>query len=290
MLAKHLSLMGVYAHPDDEQGASGSMRKYSQAGVRTTLVCATRGEAGEIAPGVEATPENLGSVREEEMRCAAKTIGVDNLYFLDYRDSGMAGTAINEDPLSFHQAPIFEVAEKITRIMRRERPQVITTFDPWGGYGHPDHIKIHRATLIAYFAAGDPRSFQEQIQKEGLEPWRPQKLYYGAFGKSRFQEYFDILEANGEPIPDMFRELIRRAIPDQAITTRIDVEEFMDVKIEALQCHASQLPPDSFFRRMPPEMYRERMKWETFVLAESRMGLPQAVETDLFEEVNGQPE
>ena len=101
-MAEPFSLMGVYAHPDDEQGTSGSMRKYGRAGVRTTLVCATRGEAGEIAPGVNATTESLGAVREEEMRCAAKTIGVDRLYFLDYCDSGMEGTPINDDPTSFH--------------------------------------------------------------------------------------------------------------------------------------------------------------------------------------------
>lgn len=284
-MTRQLSLMGVYAHPDDEQGVSGSMRKYSQSGVRTTLVCATRGEAGEIAPGVDATPENLGCVREQEMRCAARIIGVDNLYFLDYCDSGMEGTPINQDPLSFHQAPLFEVAGKLTRLVRREKPQVITTFDPWGGYGHPDHIKIHRAALIAYFSAGDPGAFPEQLEEEGLVPWTPQKLYYGAFGKSRFNEYLEMLEANGEPVPVLFREFIKRAMPDEAITTRINVEEFTSMKLEALQCHASQLPPDGFFRRMTPEMHRERMRWETFVLAESRTGYPQGLETDLFEEV-----
>jgi LmbE family N-acetylglucosaminyl deacetylase len=284
-LAEKLSLMGVYAHPDDEQGASGIMMKYGRAGVRTTLVCATRGEAGEIAPGVEATPENLGCVREQEMRCAAKIIGVDNLYFLDYCDSGMAGTPINEDPLSFHQAPLFEVAGKITRLVRKERPQVISTFDPWGGYGHPDHIKIHRAVLIAYFVAGDPRAFPEQIRDEGLAPWTPEKLYYGAFGKSRFQDFLAMLEESGEQVPVTISEFLKRAIPDEAITTRIDVQEFMNLKMEALLCHASQMGPDSFMRRMTPEMYRERMRWETFVLAESRKGHPQGVEADLFEDV-----
>jgi LmbE family N-acetylglucosaminyl deacetylase len=284
-LAEQLSLMGVYAHPDDEQGVSGSVSKYGRAGVGTTLVCATRGEAGEIAPGVDATPENLGAVREQEMRCAAQTMGVQNLYFLDYCDSGMAGTPNNEDPRSFNQAPLFQVVGKLTRIVRRERPQVISTFDPWGGYGHPDHIKIHRAALIAYFAAGDLNAYPEQIQDEGLAPWTPQKLYYGAFSKSLFQEYLDMLGARGEQIPATISEFLKRAIPDEAITTRIDVEEFVNLKMEALRCHASQLGPDSFFRRMTPELYRERMKWETFVLAESRTGHPQGVETDLFEEV-----
>src|SRR5512135_1018224 len=164
-MAEQLSLMAVYAHPDDEQGVSGSFMKYARQGVKTTLVVATRGEAGEIAPGIEATPETLGDVREREMRCAAELMHVDNLYFLDYCDSGMAGTPINEDPLSFHQSPLMEVAEKVTRIIRRERPQVILTFDSWGGYGHPDHIKIHQAATIAYFLAGDPRNFPEQISK-----------------------------------------------------------------------------------------------------------------------------
>lgn len=285
-MVEQLSLLGVYAHPDDEQGVSGSISKYGQAGVKTTLVCATRGEAGEIAPGVDASVANLGEVREQELRCAAKIIGVDKLYFLDYCDSGMAGTPINEDPQSFHQAPLFEVAGKLTRIVRTERPQVIATFDPWGGYGHPDHIKIHRAALIAYFAAGDPSAFPEQIRDEGLAPWVPQKLYYGAFGKTRFKEYLSLLEEQGEEMPATISEFLKRAIPDEAITTRIDVEEFVDVKMQALGCHASQLGPNSFMRRMTPEMFHDRMKSETFVLAESRTGHPQGVETDLFEDVN----
>ena len=86
-MASQLSLMGIYGHPDDEQGVSGLMAKYARAGVEVTLVCCTHGEAGEIAPGVQATPENLGRVREEELRCAAEKIGIRNLYFLDYRDS-----------------------------------------------------------------------------------------------------------------------------------------------------------------------------------------------------------
>lgn len=277
--------MGVYAHPDDEQGVSGSMIKYSRAGVKTSLVCATRGEAGEIAPGVTATPENLGEVREQEMRCAANTLGVDHLHFLDYCDSGMAGTPINDDPSSFHQAPLLDVARKVTRLVRLERPHVITTFDPWGGYGHPDHIKIHRATLVAYLAAGDPTAFPEQIREEGLIPWAPQKLYFGAFAKSLMKAFLAVLEESGQETPSGVGEFLKRAIPDEAITTRIDVAEFTELKVQALRCHASQLGPDSFFMRMPPATYRERMKWETFVLAESLKGHPQGTETNLFEDI-----
>lgn len=285
-MSQTLSLMGVYGHPDDEQGVSGSMVKYARAGVKTTLVCATRGEAGEIAPGVDATPQNLGKLRELEMRCAASLIGVNRLYFLDYTDSGMAGTPPNENPKSLHQAPLLEVAAKVTRLIRRERPQVVTTFDPWGGYGHPDHIKIHRATFVAYWAAGDPNAFPEQIREEGLAAWTPQKLYYGAFGKSFLQAYLAMAKESGQQVPTDVAEFMKRAIPDEAVTTRIDVAEYVDLKAEALKCHASQLGPDSFFRRMTPEMWRERMSRETFVLAESLKGHPSGTETDLFEDVN----
>ncbi len=284
-MAEQFSLMGVYAHPDDEQGASGSLMKYGKEGVKTTLVMATRGEAGEIAPGVNATPENLGEVREQEMRCAAKVMGVHSLYFLDYCDSDMAGRAGNEDPLSFHQAPLLSVAEKVTRIVRQERPQVLVTFDPWGGYGHPDHIKIHQATLIAFFVAGDPLAYSEQIRDEGLQPWAPRKLYYGAFTRSRFQAYLDWMKEHGEEIPESFAEFFKRGVPDECITTNVDVAALTERKLKALLCHASQLGPNTFFAKLPPELRMERMSPEQFVLAESRIGRPPGVETDFFEGV-----
>src|SRR6187549_389578 len=117
--------MAVYAHPDDEQGVSGSFAKYALEGVNTTLICATRGEVGEIAPGVEATPETLGQVREAEMRCAAAKIGLRHLYLLDYRDSGMVDTADNEDKRSLHQADLLEVTGTVTKIVREQKPQVM---------------------------------------------------------------------------------------------------------------------------------------------------------------------
>ncbi len=282
-MAEQLSLMGVYAHPDDEQGVSGSFMKYGKEGVKTTLVVATRGEAGEIAPGVNATPENLGQVREQEMRCAAKVMGVGTLYFLDYCDSDMAGRARNEDPLSFHQAPLLSVAEKVTRLVRQQRPQVIMTFDPWGGYGHPDHIKIHQAALMAYFVAGDPRAYPEQIRDEGLQPWTPQKLYYGAFSKSRFQKFFEWMKERGEDVPGPLADFLKRGIPDECITTDIDVAPYAERKLKALLCHASQLGPDTLFAKIPPELRLERMNPETFILAESRIGRPVGIETNLFE-------
>lgn len=274
-------LLGAYAHPDDEQGVSGLMRKYASEDVDVTLVCATRGEAGEIAPGVNATPENLGQVREDELRCAAEKIGVNNVYFLNYRDSGMMGTAENNHPQCLWQANLIQVAENLVRLIRRHKPHVILTFDPNGGYGHPDHIKIHQAATIAYYVAGDARIFPEQIQ-EGLPAWTPLKLYWGAFPRSRFAKFAELLEKQGSEIPVPMREFLKRGLPDEVITTRIDVAKYVDLKLNALYCHASQMNPDSIFVKIPLEIRREGLKTETLIRAESRLTPPQGVEEDVF--------
>ncbi len=276
-----LSLIGIYGHPDDEQGVSGLMAKYARQGVEVTLVCCTRGEAGEIAPGVSATAENLGSVREDELRCAAEKIGVQNLYFLDYRDSGMMGTAENNDPRALWRANLMEVAEKVTRIVRRHQPQVILTFDPSGGYGHPDHINAHQAATIAYYVAGDPRIFPEQ-PKEGLTPWTPVKLYWGAFPRSRFQKAAEMAQQMGMELSVPMQEFLKRGTSDECVTTRIDVAEFVDLKLNALFCHASQMDPNLIWNKLPVEARREAIKVETLILAESRVAPAEGVETDLF--------
>src|SRR5215471_15476344 len=130
-------LLGIFAHPDDEGALSGAMLKYSALDVETGLVCATRGEVGEISDPALATPETLGQVREGEMRAAAEVLGVPNLWFLDYRDSGMAGTPANSDPRCLAQANAAEVVGRLVAVIRQFRPQVMVTFDETGGYGHP---------------------------------------------------------------------------------------------------------------------------------------------------------
>jgi LmbE family N-acetylglucosaminyl deacetylase len=276
------SLLAAYGHPDDEQGVSGLMHKYTQAGVAATLVCATRGEVGEIAPGVNATPQTLGQVREEELRCAAEKIGIDNLYFLDYRDSGMMGTADNNNPRCLWQANLMEVTEKLVRIVRRHKPQVMLTFDPNGGYGHPDHIRIHQASLIAYFVAGDARIFSEQLAKEGLEPWTPLKLYWGVFSRSRFQQFAEMAKKTGVELPVPLQEFAKRGLSDDIITTRVDVSDYVDLKLNALYCHASQMDPNSMFAKIPPEIRKEGLRVETLVRAESRVAATLDAEDDLF--------
>src|SRR5437588_6458685 len=154
-------LLGVFAHPDDEGMMSAASLQYSTLGVETGLVCATRGEVGEIADPALATPENLGQVREGEMQAAAEVLGLNKLWFLDYRDSGMAGTAENDDAQAFVQVGSAEVVGKLVAIIRQFRPQVIVTFDENGAYGHPDHIAIYRHTTSAFHAAADAVQYPE---------------------------------------------------------------------------------------------------------------------------------
>jgi LmbE family N-acetylglucosaminyl deacetylase len=268
----HFTLMAVFAHPDDESfGIGGTLAYYgADPDVRLVLVCATRGEAGEISDPGLATPEHLGQVREQELRCACQRLGVDALYFLDYRDSGMAGSQENQHPRALNMADPEEVVGKIVVHIRREKPQVVVTFDETGGYGHPDHVAIHHRTRVAFEAAGDLSKYPEQITA-GLEPHQAQKLYYTAIPRRFFRAAVDKMTELGIEIPQRYLERLNGpfGLPDEACTTDIYVQDYWNVKQAAVQCHATQLNPDSIFSSLPPEVMRELQSWECFQLAES---------------------
>jgi N-acetyl-1-D-myo-inositol-2-amino-2-deoxy-alpha-D-glucopyranoside deacetylase len=270
-----LTLMAVFAHPDDETfGIGGTMARYgAEPGVRLVLVCATRGEAGEISDPKLATPERLGEVREEELRCACRALGVEALHFLGFRDSGMAGTPENMDPRALAMADFDDAVGRIVAEIRRERPNVIVTHDETGGYGHPDHIAVHYHTKAAFAAAGDPDRYPEQIV-DGLAPYQPQKLYYTAIPRRFFRAVVAKLEELGMEVPESLRERrdLPLGLPDDACTTDIEVREFWEIKQAATRCHATQLNPDSIFAALPPEIMRELMARECFQLAESSVG------------------
>jgi N-acetyl-1-D-myo-inositol-2-amino-2-deoxy-alpha-D-glucopyranoside deacetylase len=278
-----LTMMAVFAHPDDETfGIGGTMARYgADPEVRVVLVCATRGEAGEISDPKLATPERLGEVREQELRCACGLFGVDDLHFLGYRDSGMAGTPENGDPRALAMANAEEVVGRIAALIRRERPHVVVTHDETGGYGHPDHIAVHRHTTAAFAAAGDPAYCPEQACgghgesiAAGLDPHRPAKLYYTAIPRRYFRALIAKLQELGMPVPE--RLLQRRdapwGLPDEACTTDVPVVDYWDRKRAAMQCHATQLKPDSFFSVLPPDVARELQTHECFQLAVSTVG------------------
>ena len=150
------SFLAIFAHPDDEAFGTGGLLALTAArGHKTALVTATRGEVGEISAPALANPENLGQVREQELREAAAVLGVSELVILDYRDSGMVGTEDNEHLKALAKADADEVIGQLVGIIRRLKPDVVVTFDENGGYGHPDHIAIHKHTVVAYHAAGD---------------------------------------------------------------------------------------------------------------------------------------
>ena len=150
-------ILSVLAHPDDETfGMGGTLAYYAKKGVDVYLICATRGEVGGMDPELLKGHASIGEVREEELRCAAEVLGLKDVYFLDYRDSGMPGSVDNTHPQALAAAPIEEVAKKVALFIRKLKPQVVLTFDPIGGYRHPDHIAIQLATVEAFKLASDP--------------------------------------------------------------------------------------------------------------------------------------
>ena len=260
------TLLGIYAHPDDEiLGPGGALARYAASGARVGLVIATRGEAGEIVrPGL-ATPETLPQVREREMRCSASALGVSDLIFLDYRDSGMAGTPENEHPDALVNAPDAEVVRSLVAVIRRLRPHVVLTFDPYGGYGHPDHIAVNRHTLAALVAAADPR----QYPTEG-EPWQVARLFYPLLPDALILEIKARVAAAGGDITG-YDELIdgRRVagVPDYEAHAVLDVSDFIDQKWAAWDCHQTQFGPNSRFRRLPDSAMKALLSREYFHLA-----------------------
>lgn len=258
------TLLATFAHPDDEAfGTGGTLARYAAEGVRVILVCATRGEVGEIADPNLATPESLGEVRTTELQCAARILGIGELLLLGYRDSGMAGTPDNDDPRAFIHAPANEVVGRLVGIIRRVKPQVIVTFEPNGGYGHPDHIAIHRHTVAAFHAAADPTRYPEQGRA-----WQPARLFYTAIPRSLFRKMRDRLAAMGIDTSDFARfEEGGKGWPDEEVHVTLDVTDTIEAKWAALNCHRTQFGPNNPFRRLPEAITKEMLSHEYFALA-----------------------
>jgi len=261
---KQKRLLAVYAHPDDESfGSGGTLAKYAALGVEVFLVCATRGEVGEIAEPGLATPETLGAVREEELRCAADVLGIEAPIFLSYRDSGMAGTPQNAHPQALVNADAETVVGELTGIIRVLQPDAVLTFEPNGGYGHPDHIAIHQHSVAAFHAATDAKAFPQ-----AGDPWQAGCLLYSAIPRSFFLEMRLILKDLGQDTSDLDAfEASGAGWPDELVNVVVDVGEFVEEKWEALQCHRTQFGPQNLFRRLPREQMMRLMSREAFTQA-----------------------
>jgi LmbE family N-acetylglucosaminyl deacetylase len=273
-------LLGVFAHPDDEGGISGALLQYSALGVETGLVCATRGEVGEIADPALATPENLAQVREGEMRAAAEVLGVHNLWFLGYRDSGMAGTADNQDPHAFMQTSAAEVVGKLVAIIRQFRPQVMVTFDETGAYGHPDHIAIYRHTTSAFYAAADAEQFPEHGPAHLVS-----KLYYTAFPRSFVREMGAWLKSQNYEGSFSNLDPEKLGIPDEQISVRLNVERWLEAKDRSWSMHRTQANSNAIMAELPKEILLGWRSHEYYQLAATRVGPDVAGENDLFARV-----
>lgn len=234
-------LLAVLAHPDDESfGMGGTLAYYSRRGVDTYLVCATRGEAGEVDESMLQGYHSIADHREAELRCAAGKLGLAGVTFLDYRDSGMQGSPDNHHPQALITQPLGQVAHKIAMNIRRLQPDVVVTFDPIGGYLHPDHIAMHRATVQAIDLANDPSA----PDMDGLAPFTPKKLYYQTIPRGFMRLMIRILRVFGRDPHKLGKnkdiDLAAIAEVNFRVDAVIDYRLVADIRDEATACHASQ--------------------------------------------------
>ena len=278
-------LMSIHAHPDDEasKGAATTAR-YAAEGNDVLVVTCTGGERGSILNPAMDRPEiieNLMAVRRDEMAAAAEALGVEHVW-LGYVDSGLPeGEPLPPLPEGcFALQDDEDVARDLIKLIREQRPHVILTYDENGGYPHPDHIKVHVTSMIAWDRAGDP-----EYAPELGEPWAPLKLYYShGFIYQRILKMHRWLVDGGHESP--FERMLERWGEQDAdimarVSTQVEAAEFFPHRDAALRAHATQIDPAGAFLAVPTEVQQTMWTTEEFELARTRVStdLP---ETDLF--------
>jgi len=231
--------MAVLAHPDDETfGMGGTLALYAKKGVQVHLLCATRGEVGEADEKILQGFASVGDLREHELRCAARKLGLTSVNFLGYRDSGMDGSIDNQHALALMNAPIDKVTSCVVEYFIKFQPQVVITFDPLGGYMHPDHIAIQKVTSKAFFLL---RLNQSKKSRQG---YSPQKLYFHTLPHKFIKFAVKVMPLFGVDPTRFGRNrdinLLNMVQQDFPITTRIDYREVAEIRSEAFACHVSQ--------------------------------------------------
>ena len=282
--ATPLSLLACMAHPSDEAFTiGGTLAFYAGQGVRVHVLFATRGEVGEMDQGLLKGFKSIAERRTHEAKCATDILGVTGIHFLGYRDSGMPGSPDNQHPEAFAAQPVEEAADRLVHHIRRIKPQVVLTHDPIGGYKHPDHIALNRATRLAFSLAGDPAYATDE------PPFKPEKLYYQTMPKGLLRwavRLGPLLRLDphhfGRNGDIDLAQLVEEG--DFPIHTRIDCRSVSDIRDAANACHISQ-GGASIGRRGPLAIVRRLLgSTETFMRAipEAENGLR---ESDLFEGV-----
>lgn len=235
------TLVCFHAHPDDEAISTGGlMVKAAAAGHRVVLVTATRGEQGDPQGGVLDEGEELWERRLVELAASAKILGADEPILLGYEDSGMIGEPANDNPACFWQADQDEAAERLAKILRDVDADVLTIYDNHGGYGHPDHIRVHTVGRKAAELAGVSNVFEATMNRDRI--------------MSRMEAMLEAMPADSEdaPNPEDFKTF---GTLEADMSFHVDVSDQIDTKREALIVHRSQVGPDSFFLTMPPEAF-----------------------------------
>lgn len=267
------SILLCFAHPDDEVGCAPLARRYMDSGARVTLVCATNGDVGTVDEKYMRGYASIAELRLAEFTCATETVGYSEVISFGYRDSGMMGSADNERPESFWQAPEEDVTKRLVEIMRRTQPQVVVTFNSFGAYGHPDHIKIHRATVAAF-----------QLLRS--EPDGPRKLYYTSIPRRLLRINLAILRLRRRDPRKTGRnaDVDLQATYDAANpeTTRIPIGRYFPLLWQTLHCYASQMGLPPLIERFGPSIGRLFFRNTTLsrVYPEPKPG--ERAERDLF--------
>ncbi len=275
------TLVCFHAHPDDESIATGgTMAMAAAAGHRVVLVCATRGEQGEPQPGVLDDGEQLWERRVVETHTAAGLLGVDRVEFLGYEDSGMIGEPTNQNPACFWQADVEEAAERMAAILRDVDADVLTIYDSHGGYGHPDHIQVHRVGRRAAQLAGVERVFQSTMNRDRI-------LAQMAQNAEAFEQQVEG-ELEGETVEQMRRraeaaEAGTFGSPEALITHAVDVSSVIDTKRAAMAAHRSQIGPDSFFFSMPEGVFTAAFGTEWFIALDGDRAEGEAFVTSILD-------
>ena len=244
------TMVFFHAHPDDEAIATaGTMARAAAAGDRVVLVVATGGEEGEVAEGFLTEHEQLGDRRRAETHTAASLLGVARVAWLGYRDSGMMGTAANAHHGSFWQADVEAAAHELRAILDEEAADVLVVYDSNGGYGHPDHIQVHRVGHRAAELAGTPRVYETTINRDRV-------IELVEMARDSGMEGF---EDDDGVDPETL------GLPDAEITTVVDVTDQIELKRRAMRAHASQIAEDSWFLSLPEEAFRMVFGDESYV-------------------------
>jgi LmbE family N-acetylglucosaminyl deacetylase len=252
----------LHAHPDDEcLTTGGTMARLAAEGHRVVLVTATDGALGEVPDGLLADGEALAARRELEVKASAEALGVAAVHLLGYADSGMVGTDGNAVPGAFCNVDVEEAAGKLARLLEEEGADVLVAYDDHGGYGHPDHIQVHRVGIRAADRAGTPALYQASINRDEVLRWMELAAEQGLMPEG----------AESAPTPE---EMATLGLPESELTTCVDVDAFIEAKLAAMRCHETQVGDMGFFLKMTPDRFRQAFSREWYVRMRAPEGAP----------------